>query len=146
MELGPLEDVLARWLPLSGAGDTTPTPGPPAGEPAKPVFNEEALLRRLMGDRQLAGAVVKRFLQDAPCQLNNLRARLDEADAPGTRSQAHALKGAAATVAAEGLHAIALAMERTGAAGQLDSCGELLPRAVAEFERYKGALEQTGWV
>lgn len=55
-------------------------------------------------------------------------------------------KGAAATVAAEGLCAIALAIERSGAAGQLDPCGELLPRAVEEFERFKGTLERTGWV
>ena len=85
-------------------------------------------------------------MQDVPSQLNNLRARLDEADAPGARLQAHALKGAAATVAAEGLRAIALAMERAGAAGQLDRCGELLPRAVEEFERFKSTLERAGWV
>ena len=65
---------------------------------------------------------------------------------PARALQAHALKGAAATVSAEGLRAIALAMERAGAAGQLDQCGELLPRAVEEFERFKSALEQAGWV
>ena len=112
----------------------------------KAVFDGEALLRRLMGDRQLAGIVLKGFLQDVPSQLNNLRQRLDEADAPGARLQAHALKGAAATVAAEGLRAIALAMERAGTAGQLDRCGELLPRAVEEFERFKSTLERAGWV
>ena len=146
VELRLLEDVLARWLPGSGGGDPAPTSGEPAGEPATAVFNVEALLRRLMGDRQLAGIVLKGFLQDVPSQLNNLRARLDEADAPGARLQAHALKGAAATVAAEGLRAIALAIERAGAAGQLDPCGELLPRAVEEFERFKGTLERAGWV
>jgi HPt (histidine-containing phosphotransfer) domain-containing protein len=95
-----------------------------------------------MGDRQLAGTVLKGFLEDVPSQLNNLRARIEEADAPGARLQAHALKGAAATVAAEGLRAIALAMEQAGAAGQLDRCGELLPRAVEEFERFKSTLER----
>jgi HPt (histidine-containing phosphotransfer) domain-containing protein len=61
------------------------------------------------------------------------------------RSQAHALRGASATVAAEGLRAIAEAMELAGRAGKLDRCGELLPRAVAEFGRYKSTLERTGW-
>jgi HPt (histidine-containing phosphotransfer) domain-containing protein len=97
-------------------------------------------------DRQLAGAVLGGFLRNAPAQLHDLRARIDEADAPGARLQAHALKGAAATVAAEGLRAIALAMERAGAAGQLERCGELLPRAAQEFERFKSALERAGWV
>ena len=60
--------------------------------------------------------------------------------------QAHTLRGAAATVSAESLHAIALAMERAGAAGELQRCGELLPRAVEEFERFKSTLKRTGWV
>ena len=52
----------------------------------------------------------------------------------------------AATVAAESLSAIALAMEKAGEAGRLDNCGELLPRAVEEFERFKSTLERAGWV
>jgi HPt (histidine-containing phosphotransfer) domain-containing protein len=74
-----------------------------------------------------------------------LRERIEEADPPGARLRAHTLKGAAATVAADSLQAIALAMERAGASGQLDRCGQLLPRAAEEFERFKGALERTGW-
>jgi HPt (histidine-containing phosphotransfer) domain-containing protein len=99
-----------------------------------------------MGDRQLAGVILKGFLQDVPSQLNNLRQRLEDADGPGARSQAHTLKGAAATVAAESLQAIALAMEQAGKAGQLDQCGELFPRALEEFERFKSTLEQAKWL
>jgi signal transduction histidine kinase/FixJ family two-component response regulator len=146
VELGPLQDVLARWLPVSGAGDRSEPPAQPAGEPRKAAFNGEDLLRRLMGDRQLAGAVVRGFLQEAPSQLHILRARLDAADAPGTRQQAHALKGAAATVAAEGLHAAAIEMERAGKDGQLDRCRELWPRMVEEIERFKTTLQEAGWV
>ena len=135
VDLARLANVLARWLPVSGTG-----------APDKAVFDPQALLRRLMGDRQLAVTVLQGFLQNAPSQLHELRVRLDKADAPGARLQAHALKGAAATVAAEGLRAIALAMERAGSAGKLDQCAELLPRVVEEFERFKSVLERTGWV
>jgi len=141
-----LAEVLAKWLPEHGAGDAAEIPGRRAGEQAKASFNGDALLRRVMGDRQLAGAVLEGFILDAPSQLNNLRKRLDEADAPGAGSQAHALQGAAATVSAEGLHAIALAMEHAGVAGRLKRCGELLPRAVEEFERFKSSVERAGWV
>ncbi len=99
-----------------------------------------------MGDRKLAGAVLKGFLGDVPSQLNELRLRLDEADAEGARVQAHVLQGAAATVAAECLRATVLEMERAGAGGRLERCVELLPRAAEEFERYKSALELAGWV
>ena len=146
VDLGQLADVLARWLPVSGAGDAVQTSGQRDGEQAEAVFNLEALLRRLMGDRQLAGTIVKGFLQDVPSQLNNLRARLDQNDAHGARRQAHALKGAAATVAAERLRGTAFEMERAGAAGQLDRCGELMPQVVEEFDRFKSALDLAGWV
>ena len=135
VDLERLADALARALPVCGDG-----------EPARAVFDGEALLRRLMGDRQLAGAVLSGFLQDAPSRLNDLRVRLEEADAPSARLQAHALKGAAATVAAEGLREIALAMEQTATAGQLDRCGELLPRAVEEFERFNSTVGRIAWV
>ena len=150
VELGALRKMLAKWVPVaaSAAGNivVAQTPAQPMLERPVLTFNPDALLRRLMGNRQLAGDILKAFLQDVPSQLTNLRARLDEADASGTRLQAHALKGAAATVAAEGLQAIGQAIERAGSSGQLDQCGELLPRAVEEFERFKSTLETNEWV
>ena len=56
------------------------------------------------------------------------------------------MKGAAATVSAQGLHAVALAMERAATAGQLDRCGGLLPRAAEEFERFQSTLKSAGWL
>jgi CheY-like chemotaxis protein/HPt (histidine-containing phosphotransfer) domain-containing protein len=127
-----LAEMLARWLAV-----------PDAGEAANPVFDPESLMERLMGDRRLAGMVLKVFLEDAPSQLSQLRQRLDAADATGSRAQAHALKGAAATVSAQGLHAIALAIEE---AGGLDLDGKLFHQAVEEFALFKGAVELAGWL
>ena len=145
VEFERLADVLARWLPVAGGSESVQTPGPQSGEPTRVTFNLEGLLRRLMGGRQLASIVLRGFVRNAPSQLNDLRARIEEADATGARLQAHALKGSPATVAAEGLQALALAMERAGTAGHLDRCGELLPRVVEEFGRFKSTLEQSGW-
>jgi HPt (histidine-containing phosphotransfer) domain-containing protein len=134
--------MLAKWLPA---------------EPARPaiaeaeisqgiaVFDEEALVRRLMGDRSLAGKVLSGFLNEVPSQLNILRERLEHSEAPGIRLQAHALKGAASTVSAMALRAMALAMEQAGKAGELERCGELLPGVVREFERFKTAVRKAGW-
>ena len=144
VELAPLQNMVAKWLQESSAPETPQVPGPLTGEPSKAIFDVEALLRRLMGDRQLASVIVQGFLDGVPAQLNNLRTRLAEADVPGARRQAHQIKGAAATVAAEGLRAIAMAIEREGRAGQLDRCRDLLPRAVEEFGRFRDAL--AGWV
>jgi PAS domain S-box-containing protein len=144
VEMDRLRDMLAKWLPRSRTRVTRETPCQSGGQPGNDVFNEEAMLRRLMGDRKLAGMVIEGFLGNVPSQLNNLRKQLEAADAPGIRIQAHALKGAAASVAAEALAGVILAMERSSAAGQLDLCGEMLPRAVEEFDRFKSAVELAG--
>jgi HPt (histidine-containing phosphotransfer) domain-containing protein len=125
--------MLARWLPH-------------AKPRKKDVFDEDALLRRLMDDRELASMVVGAFLQDAPSQLMNLHRGIEQGDAPGTRLQAHSLKGASATVAAESLRAVAGAIEDAVVLGQLVRCCELMPRAVEEFERFKTTAEEAGWV
>ena len=103
-------------------------------------------MRRLMEDRELAVAVLKGFIEDAPSQLGHLHSRLDESDAPGTRLQAHTLKGSAATVGAEALHAVALEMETAVTESRMDHCRNLLPHLNDEFERFKTTVERDGWV
>jgi HPt (histidine-containing phosphotransfer) domain-containing protein len=99
-----------------------------------------------MGDRELAGVILGDFLLDAPAQLEQLRILINNGDAPGTRRQAHTLKGAAATVAAEALRTVAFTMETAANAGQLDQCRNLQPRAIEEFERFSSKVQADGWV
>jgi light-regulated signal transduction histidine kinase (bacteriophytochrome)/CheY-like chemotaxis protein/HPt (histidine-containing phosphotransfer) domain-containing protein len=141
-----LANMLAKWV-LAPPGETVGERAAAAVTdlPAAILFNNVALMWRLGEDRELAGMVVQAFLEDAPSRLADLRKELDEEDGDGIRLQAHALKGASATAAAESLFALAEAMELAGGAGRLDQCGELLPRAVEEFERYKGTVEGAGW-
>ena len=146
VDLERLAELLARWLPNPDPQGADQTAEPAGSEPAPAIFDAEALLKRLRGDRQLAGVVIKGFFEDFPSQLNILRKRLVEADGPGARMQAHALKGSAATVSAGGLSAVALEMERAAGAGELEHFGELLPRTVEEFERLKSTLEHAGWL
>jgi CheY-like chemotaxis protein/HPt (histidine-containing phosphotransfer) domain-containing protein len=146
VELGPLAEVLERWLPEFASRGTLATAEPAAPEPTRAVFDEEDLLKRLSGDRQAAGTILRGFLEDVPSVLHQLRKRLDEADWPGAALQAHTLKGAAAAVSAGGLRALAQAMERAGRAGRLNDFGELLPRTADEYARLKTVLERSGWV
>ena len=150
VDLNQLEDLLAKLLPVvSSAGASTASH--PHGDSrtdaeSKAVFDAEALLERLGGDRQLAGIVLKGFLENMPTQLSNLRKVLDGADTPGTRFQTHTMKGASATVSAEGLREVVVEIERAGNAGQWDLCGTLLPQAEEAFDHFKSTLEHTGWV
>jgi HPt (histidine-containing phosphotransfer) domain-containing protein len=142
VDLGRLSEVIAQWL-------ARPDPHDPAAVPqenAEAIFDSAALLERLMGDRPLAGAIVQGFVGDVPSQLKTLCERLAAMDGPAVRVQAHALKGAAATVAAGRLRAIALEMERAAGAGELDHAGALLPRVIEEFEQLKTTLAHAGWL
>jgi two-component system sensor histidine kinase/response regulator len=148
VELEKLAEVLAKWLSVkadaAGSSASPDNAGSKAEAQAKPAFDETALLRRLMGDRKLAGMVLQGFLDNAPSQLQNLQQRLNEADSAGARAQAHTLKGSAATVAAEELRAIALAMERAAAVSRWDHYRDLLPRASEELERFQHAVDLAG--
>jgi CheY-like chemotaxis protein/HPt (histidine-containing phosphotransfer) domain-containing protein len=152
---GELQDVLTKWLDRPGEGDAPETtagaeegrPKPvEAAEGTKALFNEEAFVRRLMGDRDLAKAVLAGFLGDMPRQMQTLRERIGEGDAKGVRLQGHTIKGASANVGAEGLREGALEMEKAGQEGNLARAAGLLPRLADQFEQLKAALEETGWV
>jgi CheY-like chemotaxis protein/HPt (histidine-containing phosphotransfer) domain-containing protein len=146
VELRQLAEVLAKWLSRPAPRAALPPVESPASKPALAVFDSEALLQRLMGDRQLAGIVIRGFVDDFPAWLKNLRQHFEEANGPGICLQAHALKGSAATVSANSLSAVARDMERAATAGELDHCSELLPRTAEEFERFKTSLGHTGWL
>jgi PAS domain S-box-containing protein len=146
LELPQLASVLAKWISVAQVSNLAHTHSAKTLESEVSTFEEESLLRRLLGDRKLANSVLDVFIHDVPSQLTNLRKLLSAKDVPGIRLQAHALKGAAATVGAGGVRAIALAVEQAVIAGQLDQCVELVDCAVDEFERFKNILEKTGWV
>jgi signal transduction histidine kinase/FixJ family two-component response regulator/HPt (histidine-containing phosphotransfer) domain-containing protein len=146
VDLRLLADELAKWIDGTDARAEVRTARPAASEQPAVVFDSEAFLKRLMGDRRLAGVIVNGFLGNFPAQMNNLRERFAERDGPGARMQAHALRGSAASVSACALRDVVLEMERAAAAGQLDRYGELLPGAVEEFERFQSALKEGGWL
>jgi PAS domain S-box-containing protein len=140
-----LADVLEKWLlPPTAPGEVRP-PADPSSAKTKAVFDPAGLLARLMGDQGLANRVMAGFLNDVPRQLRTLKNRLDAGDAQGARLQAHALKGAAATVSAEALLGLCCEVE-AAAAEELSRALPLLPRLEEQFELLKATLKQSGWV
>jgi PAS domain S-box-containing protein len=146
VELDQLADVLARWCPTLDSRGGQTADQTVCEEQAAATFDAEALLKRFMGDRQLAGFVIRGFVEDFPARMNVMGKRLIEKDGRGVHLQAHTLKGSAATVSACSLSAVAREMEHESNAGRLEHFDTLVSRACEEFERLKTTWEHAGWL
>ena len=73
----------------------------PAGAAAA-TFDEEALRHRLSGDDELMTDVIRLFLEDLPVRVAAIQEAVTRRDAEALRAAAHALKGAAGNLSADG--------------------------------------------
>ena len=148
LDLQRLARVLEQHRPGSQLAATIPEPTPVSIQSTAKlaIFDAQAMLNRLMGDRKLAEAVIGGFVGDCPQQLAILKARVAEQDGPGVRLQAHALKGSAASVSAIRLSTIALAIETEAASQRLAGCSQLLSSAAEALDQFTQELATTGWL
>jgi CheY-like chemotaxis protein/HPt (histidine-containing phosphotransfer) domain-containing protein len=142
-----LAEALDRWLPQDYAIPETHAPAEPGAgrswtSTEASVFDRAGLVTRLMGDEVLARTVVEGFLEDAPKQIESLRAHLGAGDAPGATRQAHTIKGASATVGGEVLSAVAQEMEKAASSGDLEAVRDLLPDLELAFGRLRAAMSE----
>ena len=134
-----------KWLPAPAPERVAVAPKGPAPGEAVAAFDENEFLERLIGDRSVAGKVLAAFQQDIPVQLGRLAELFQAGDAEEVRRQAHRIKGAAATVSAGALRAIAQEAEEAARAGQLEGSGQILLRMDAAFGQLQAALRAFGW-
>jgi CheY-like chemotaxis protein len=93
-----------------------------AGTDARPAsFNKTELIDRLGGDADLVGEVIRLFLDDCPKRLSAINAAVEQRDPELIRTTAHALKGAAGTIAAAAVFEAAQTLERIGAEKRLNA-------------------------
>jgi len=108
-----------------------------ASVPSEPgtstLFDEAALLARGDGDRAFAIELIAVFSDAVREQLATIESALALGDVQTVRAQAHTLKGAASTVAANAIALAAAALEKA-------SSGQLLPGA---DQRLMSAVHQT---
>jgi CheY-like chemotaxis protein len=143
-----LARLIDSWLGTQGKGElvegnTSDTTLPQADRPNANfvVFDEAALLARLLGDRALAHDIVAAFLGDVPLQIDALASYLDTADAKSAERQAHTIKGAASAVGGNAVVEAAFRLEQTIKAGNLQTVTMLLDDLRDQFLRLKLAME-----
>jgi len=148
-----LADMIEKWLPQekTTGQKTTHEPGKKQGNRTErdfahmafPVFDKEAMMKRLMDDEDLAQIVMEGFLDDMPKQIDALKGYLGTADVAGVERQAHTIKGASANVGAEALCEVAFGMEKAGKAGDLKAAKISISELEVQFERVKEAMAST---
>ena len=142
-----LEQAIERWTSGMGEAEATPQDSTPhssesTGASAEPpVFDEEDLLMRLSGNRNLAMRVVGRFLNDAPAQITTLADAVERKDCESGRRAAHAIKGAAANVGGTQLRETAYELEQLGAAGDLAAAAGLVSELAARFDTLRPVMD-----
>ena len=128
-----LANALEKWLPRR-----------PRTVPALPVrnavFDEAALIERVMGDRALARTIARGFMEDISSQIATLRSQAMAGDVAGAKRQAHRIKGAAANVNCVAFEQAALAIEQSGSAEDLRSMAARLRELENEFQAVKTAI------
>jgi signal transduction histidine kinase/DNA-binding response OmpR family regulator len=91
------------------------------GAAAKPsAINRDELMDRLGGDTELLAEVIDLFLADCPRRLADIKAAVDAGDGERLRTTAHALKGAAGTIAATAVFEASQTLERLGAERRME--------------------------
>src|SRR6185436_4338504 len=98
-----------------------PTPTATAGAGSGLPIDHARLMERLGGDEHLRARVIKVFLEDCPARLAAIKTAVDGRDAEQIRRAAHALKGAAANLSADGLVRATQVLERIGGEARLDA-------------------------
>ncbi|MDQ5984422.1 MAG: Signal transduction histidine-protein kinase BarA [Syntrophus sp. SKADARSKE-3] len=140
-----LAKILHRWL--KEPVDDDPLISSMASEGMNPVvFSENDLMDRLMGDRDIACAIIEGFLDDIPKQILKLKEHLETGDLNHLKIQAHAIKGAAASIGAGVMREAALMMEKECAAGNLERASEIFPVIEEALANLKLSLTKSGWV
>ena len=136
--------ILDRYLLDRKAGEAGA--GPDAVLAAGlPVFDEEALLARLMEDRETAEKAVHHFQQDLPGLLDRIAAGIGSGDSRSVARELHTLKGACATLGFEALRERAAMTEGILAPSGPSALSEeasLLRTEIAELQR---ALASSGF-
>jgi two-component system sensor histidine kinase/response regulator len=119
------------------------SPAPASSEAAQAtgerhVFDQDAALKHAGGDRRLLSEVLALFRADYPATLRKIASAIAAGDAERLRLNAHALKGALATVASPAGRDAAFELEQMGRSGDLTRAGD----AVATLRGVIASLER----
>jgi two-component system, sensor histidine kinase and response regulator len=112
-----------------------------SGSRAAPVFDRDEMLDFLSGDKDMAGKIIKIFLQDMPGQMQTMKELVEQDKLEQAEDQAHKIKGAAGNIGGMAMYETAYAMERAGRSGDFNQVQSLMSHLEQQFDELKTILE-----
>ncbi|MFP4563255.1 MAG: response regulator [Spirochaetia bacterium] len=153
VQLNAFTRVLEKWLPAAAAGtpDAEGAPDNPPTESAacadgpdvpQAVWNRTAMMERMLDDESLAREILRTFVEGIIRYRGSFETALEADDPRGIERLAHSAKGAAGTICADELQALAERVETVAKAGDLaalrqfrDPWHEALERLLSELRQ-----------
>jgi two-component system sensor histidine kinase/response regulator len=143
-DLADLEAVLARWLPArraapAGGGAPSAATDPLSAADPLPGINPQPALQRFLGNRAAYAGALRAFVEARRPVISQIGTLLAAGQHEAAARSLHSLAGSAALLGAEGLQAVAQALESAARSGAGDPAGEGSRRLLAAFEEVAGA-------
>jgi len=149
VQIKALEEVLEYRLQKrkdsrQSAAEDLPVDSVPEARGDRPVFDEEVFREQVPGDSSFIRLLLSRFIEDLPKQVDRLENSILEGDIQKIQLQAHTIKGASATVAAEMLRDSAERMERAAMKEDMELVRKIIPELRTDYQNLKETLEKSG--
>ncbi len=136
-----LFDTLRRWL---GSVDSVKDMGIAPQVVSGKIFDERSALSQVEGDRDLLMEILAVFMEEAPAQLRQISKSAALGDLEVLRRQAHSLKSAAGSVAAQQLTERAASIESHAQSGTLDRAMVEVRKLDRDLDSLHGLLGEKG--
>ena len=136
-----LFDTLRRWL---RSVDSVKAMEIAPQVVSEKIFDERSALSRVEGDRDLLLEILAVFMEEAPAQLRQISKSAALGDLEVLRRQAHSLKSAAGSVAAQQLTERAARIESHAQSGALDRAMVEVRRLDNDLDSLHGLLGEKG--
>ncbi len=110
--------------------------------PELAVFDRAAFMERIGDDEELLIELIGDFLQQIPAWHDDIRSKIEKDDADGLRRAAHAMKGAALSMAIDRVAHAAKALEEAGVSGEIGNAAELFRALESESDAARDVLSK----
>ncbi len=107
----------------------------------KEIFDLEALMERVFGDKELLNELIGIYIKDTPGYIGSLHQALAKKDLPEMQRLAHTLKGSSGNLGAVRMQKIALEIEKACKEGDASRASILIGTVDSEFETLKKEIE-----